>query len=271
MQGEKRGIFVRAWGYARRAIGALSSHKYTTIAGALVFFLIMSLVPFTFWLVLLFGKAGLDTDQILELELFGWAKDLLVFFRNNAEGATSGAGLFLLVTTLWSSSAFFYHLRRSGELIYRYDRKKHGWKVRVSAILLTLLILLYFAAAGAVLIGAIYVTRYFSPWLYYPCVYSLVLVFGFFAAWILNAYICPYRCKPSDTVAGSLLTAAGWLTASVAFALYLTFSNKERLYGALALFIVFLLWLYWMMIVFTAGAIYNCRNMRLRGMEHKKY
>ena len=41
------------------------------------------------------------------------------------------------------------------------------------------------------------------------------------------------------------------------FSVYLSFGNKEKLYGALALVIVFLLWLYWLMICFVAGVIFN--------------
>lgn len=254
----------------KRAYGVLAAHKYTTVAGTLVFFLIMSMVPFLFWLALLFGRTGLDAERILELELFGWAKDLLVFFKENAEGATSGAGIFFLATTLWSSTGFFYHLRRSGEIIYRYQRQKHGWKVRLSAVALTFCVLLFFAVAGALLVGASYLSRSLPSWLFYLAVYSLILLIGFFTAWILNAYICPYRCKPTDIALGSLFTAIAWFVASAAFAVYLRFANPERLYGALSLFIVFLLWLYWMMICFSSGAIYNCRHLEIGKLEHKK-
>ncbi len=255
----------------RRSLSVLAEHKYTTIAGTLVFFLIMSFVPLAFWLTLLFGGLGLDTDEILSLELFGWAADLLVFVRDNAEGATSGAGIFLLATTLWSSTGFFYHLRRSGEIIYGYRRAKKGWRLRLSAVVLTFLILLFLGGVGALLVGVIWMARFLTVWLFYPVVYSLILSVGFFTAWILNAYICPYHAKPSDTATGSILTAIAWMIASIAFSVYLNLGNKEQLYGALTTVIVFLLWLYWMMICFTAGVVYNCRRMEVKKMRHKKY
>lgn len=266
---KKENFVLRAVRRIKRAYATLAEHKFTTIAGTLVFFLIMSLVPFLFWLVLIFGRS-VDTERIFDLELFDWAKDLVTFFRDNAEGATAGVSVLFLATTLWSSTGFFYHLRRSGEIIYNYRRKKNGWKVRLSAAVFTLLLLLFFAAAGSVLIGANFFARSLPKWLFYLTIYSLVLTFGFFAAWMLNAYICPYRCKPSDTVVGSCITALSWLIFSAAFAVYTRFANPERLYGALSLFIVFLLWLYWMMICFTAGVVYNRRNMSVRELEHKK-
>lgn len=256
------------WEKGRAAYRVLAAHKYTTIAGTLAFFLITSIVPFLFWLTLLFGRdpAG---SAVLELELFGWARDLLTFLRTNAEGASAGAGVLFLATTLWSSSGFFYHLRRSGEIVYDYARAKHGWKVRLSAVLITFGVLAYFAVAGGVLFAGVVVSRFLAPVLGYLTVYALLLVVGFFAAWILNAYVCPYRVSPADTVPGSVLTAVLWLAASAAFAVYLGFSNSEKLYGALSLVIVFVLWLYWMMICLTVGMVFNRRRLDGKGRAHK--
>lgn len=259
----------KAWRWGRRAFAALSARKYTTVAGTLAFFLIMSLVPLTFWLVLLFGNSAFDVEQIMEHELFGWARELLVYLKQNAVGATAGASALFLVTTLWSSTSFFYHLRRSGEILFDYRRKKHGWKVRLSAVLLTFAVLAFFAAAGSLLLGVDHFSRYLPVWLFYLVFYALLLLLGFFAAWILNAYICPYRCRPREIALGSLLTAFAWLAASGAFTVYLHFTNQERLYGALSLVIVFFLWLYWMMICFTAGVVFNRHRMNLRNLEHK--
>ena len=269
---DKEGSIVkRTWRWGKRSFGVLTANKYTTIAGTLTFFLVMSFVPFVFWLMLLLSRAGIEVETILELELFGWAKDFLILIIKNAEGAfVAGAGVVFLATTFWSSSAFFYHLRKSGEILYDYRRKKHGWKVRLSAIILTFAVLIFFLIAIAAFISVSVFARRLPRWLYYLIIYSLVLTIGLLAAWILNAYILPYRSKPVDTLPGSLLTALAWLLASAVFLLYFRFTNKERLYGALSLVIVFLLWLYWMMICFTAGAVYNRHRINLKGLEHKK-
>ncbi len=259
---KKQNAFVRAWNKGRAAYRVFSFHRATTIAGTLVFFLIMSLVPFLFWLTLLFGEMHTVLDRILELELFGWARDFLSFLRNNAQGATAGASIFLIATTLWSSSAFFYHLRRSGEIIYAEPRPRKGWKVRLAAIGMTFAVLLFFAAAGGLLLGVSLVTRSLSPWIAYPAVYAAVLILGFFAAWLLNVYVCPHAHCAKKVALGSFLTALAWLAASGAFSVYLMFGNKEKLYGALALVTVFLLWLYWLMICFVAGVIFNKHKIK---------
>ena len=257
------------FGRVRAAYAVLTQYKYTTLAGTLVFFLITSIVPFLFWLTLLFGESPAG-DALWELELFGWARDLIAVVRENASEASRGAGILFLATTLWSSTGFFYHLRRIGEIIYGCNRPKHGWKVRLSALLFTFGLLAFFAAAGAVVFAGAMAVRLLDPWLGYPALYVLLFLMGFFAAWILNVYVCPYRVGPSDTALGSLITGGLWLAASAAFSVYLTFSSAERLYGALSLVIVFLLFLYWMMTCFTVGVVFNRHRLELRGRAHKR-
>ena len=255
----KENIFVRGWQWGRAAWRAFSAHRATTVAGTLVFFLIMSLVPFVFWLTLLFGGNATILDRVLELELFGWARDFLGFLQTNAQGATAGASIFLIATTLWSSSAFFYHLRRSGEIVYEVRRRGKGLKVRVAAIAFTLAAMLGLTLAGGAMLAVTLLTRRLSLWLAIPADLAALLVIGFLAAWLLNVYACPYRGKNCALALGSFLTALAWLIASAAFSVYFRFSNPERLYGALSLVIVFLLWLYWLMICFTAGMVFNRR------------
>ena len=252
---------VRGWQRGRAAWNVLAAHRFTTVAGTLVFFLIMSLVPFLFWLSLLFGGADALLDRVLELELFGWARDLISFLRANAEGATAGAGIFLIATTLWSSSAFFFHLRRSGEIIYDVRRRGKGLRVRLSAILFTLAAMLGLTLAGGAVLGLTLLTGRLPMWLSVPADLASLLCIGFLAAWLLNVYACPYRGETRALAPGSFYTALAWLVASAAFSVYFRFSNPERLYGALALVIVFLLWLYWLMICFTAGMVYNRRAL----------
>ena len=256
-------FFQRAMHRLRAALRIFSHHRATTIAGTLVFFLIMSLVPFLFWLTLLFGGTEGMLEQVLELELFGWARDLLLFLKDNAQGATAGANIFLLATTLWSSSAFFYHLRRSGEIVYHERFARKGWRVRVNAIAMTVAVMLLFALSGGVMVFLSLITRRLPRPVGYVVLYAALLLFGFLAAWLLNVYVCPYAHRAGQLAFGSFLTSLAWLLASGAFSVYLMFGSKEKLYGALTLIIVFLLWLYWLMICFVAGVIFSKHRMKM--------
>lgn len=115
------------------------------------------------------------------------------------------------------------------------------------------------ALAGGAMLAVTLLTRRLPLWLAIPADLAALLVIGFLAAWLLNVYACPYHGKGRALALGSFLTALAWLIASAAFSVYFRFSNPERLYGALSLVIVFLLWLYWLMICFTAGMVFNRR------------
>ena len=81
----------KVYNKAKNTLAYLSSKKYTTIAGTLAFFLILSIVPFIFWLTLLFGNLNLDYDQIFSLSIFAGIRDVLSYFLEAAQSATAGA------------------------------------------------------------------------------------------------------------------------------------------------------------------------------------
>lgn len=267
-EGKRKNFFVRAWEKGRSAYAVLADNKYTTIAGTLVFFLVLSLVPLLFFLTLIFG-GRISAEQIFELELFDWAKDLVGYLDTHASGASAGAGVLFLATTFWSATGFFYHLRRSGEIICGIERGGSGWKIRLSAVVFAFVSIFLIALAAGVVIGANLLTRSLPSWLSWIIVYTVVTVFAFFGAWLLNTYACPYRVSPAETAAGSAFTALSWLFAAVLFRLYLTYTDPAKLYGALSAVVVFLLFLYWLMICFTSGMIYNFRFMK-EGKKEKK-
>ena len=130
-QDSSMSFFQRVKNGVRRAVDRgmgiarlFSAHRITTIAGALAFFLVLSVVPLFFWLTLLFGREGLPEEPAFEL--FAWAEELISYLVKHAGEAASGAGVVLLLTTLWSASSFFYHLRRSGELLSGVSRPHGG-------------------------------------------------------------------------------------------------------------------------------------------------
>lgn len=89
---------------------------------------------------------------MLELPVFESVKNILLYIRDEANKATTGASVFLIATTLYSATNLFYHMRRSGEIIYDYRRQKHGILVRLGALLLLFAVMLI--AAASVLIFA---------------------------------------------------------------------------------------------------------------------
>ena len=130
-----------AYLYVKEKYSLLSLKKYTTIAGTLVFFLIMSIVPFSFWISLIVGRLPVNTEEILSLPVFDSVKNVLLYIQREAENATASASIILVFTTLYSATNLFYQMRRSGEIIYDYRRETQGFKLRVGALVLLIVVM----------------------------------------------------------------------------------------------------------------------------------
>ncbi len=228
-----------------------------------MFFFIMSIVPLSFWLTLLIGKLPVKVERVLQLPVFSSVSNIFSYVQQEAKNATASVSIVLLVSTLYSSTNLFYQMRRSGELIYDYRRLHPGFRVRVGALALTLIILLMFILFLAVFaVGSFLFSRYLPLFWERFADYALLLGLAFALVWLLNMYVCPYKTPMRRFLPGTFVTLAAWVVAVVGFSVYLKITNMDKLYGALTTLIVFLLWLYVLMICFIVGVIINSENIR---------
>lgn len=243
-----------------------SDRRFSTIAGTLVYFLLMSIAPFTLWLTLVFGNV--DVEQILAHDTFEAVSPVIRYLKTSAESAASGAGIIFLITSLYSSTNFFYHLRRSGEIIYDCPRVKGGLKLRLFSVLTILATIIIVALiAGVSVIGGAFLENFMPELISRTIAAVFLTMLAFFAAVMLNIIACPYRMNFDDAVTGSLLTTALWLVFAVGFGIYTQFANPERLYGKIAAVIIFLLWSYAMMSCFVIGMINNGSYVRKKQLK----
>lgn len=248
----------------------LTLKKYTTLAGTLVFFLIMSIVPLSFWLTILIEKLPVNTEQILQLSIFDSVKDVLLYVQEEAANATGGASLLLFLTTLYSATNLFYQMRRSGEIIYGVHRKKQGVRLRLGALILMFVVM--FTVVAFLLLfafGTFLFSRYVSGIWERIADYTLLAALSFALVLFLNIYICPYRMSVKHLLPGTGITVSAWAVAVVGFTVYLKISNMRKLYGALSAIIVFLLWLYILMICFIVGVIFNSEKIKAERKEER--
>ena len=254
-----RAKLKRAAEYVITTYRYYSDRRFTTVAGTLVYFFLMSLAPFLFWLTMFFGSV--DLGILSQFPLLGSVLPFLRELQSSAGGAAGGAGVVLIVTTLYSSTNFFYHLRRGGEIIYGSKFKKGGIKLRLASLgLIGATILLVAAAVGFVVVGEELLYRASGVIIAETVVAGVAVGMMFLIASMLNIFICPYKTTFIDVVTGSLLTVLLWLVCAAGFAVYMQFADPVRLYGKIASVIVFLLWCYLMMNSFVIGVIYNGRH-----------
>ena len=154
---------VKAYKFLKGKYDLLVTKKYTTMAGTLVFFLIMSIVPLFFWLTLLIGKLPVDVEKVFDLPVFASVKEIFLYLQREAENATASVSVVLVFTTLYSATNLFYQMRHSGELIYDYRPQKQGLRRRVSALVLLFIVMGIFIAFLALFaLGTYLFSKYFT-------------------------------------------------------------------------------------------------------------
>ncbi len=253
-----------AYETVKQTVKYYTDKRFSTIAGTLVYFLLMSITPFMLWLTLVMGN--IDVSRFLNHRLLEGASPILRYLKSSAESAADGAGvsgtggisIIFLATSLYSSTNFFYHLRRSGEIIYEASDTKSGLRLRLMSIGLICAAIISIALVAAVsVIGTAFTEKFLPVWLSnsISLIFITALMFG--TAVILNIFACPQKLKLANAAVGSLLTTALWLIIGAGFGVYLKFASPEKLYGKIASLIVFLLWCYVMMCCFVVGMINN--------------
>jgi membrane protein len=248
--------------YLKDKYRLLSLKKYTTLAGTLVFFFVLSILPLSFWLSLLLGKLPINTDELLSLPVFESVKNVFIYVKDEAERASAGASIILIITTLYSSTNLFYQIRRSGEIIYDYHRENAGLRLRLGALILLIMVMgLVISFLLAFALGSFLFSLFFSRAWQMIADYALLSVVAFFLILLLNVYICPYKASMRYFLPGTFITLSLWGMAVVGFSVYLRISNLSQLYGALSAVIVFLLWLYLLMVGFIIGVIWNSEKI----------
>jgi membrane protein len=257
--------------YVKGKYDLLSLKKYTTLAGTLVFFLIMSIMPLAFWLTLVIGRLPIDVEKILSLSVFQSVEKVLNYVQEEASNATAGASVVLIFTTLYSSSNLFYQMRRSGEIIYDYPYKKEGLRVRFGALIL-LIVVMAIAVVGLLLfaLGSFLFAKILPLAWQRIADYLLLIVMAYLLSVLLNIYICPYKEKIKSFLPGATITVIAWIMSVLGFSYYLKISRMSKLYGALSAVIVFLLWLYLLMICFIVGVILNSEKILLKHSRRNK-
>lgn len=261
MKGDFAEKFKTSVFYLKGKYDLLAEKKYTTIAGTLVFFLIMSLMPFAFWLSLLFGRFQFGTESIFKISVFDSVKDVIEFIRTEAKNATTGASFLLVATTLYSATNLFYQMKKSGEIIYEYKRKT-GFKARLAALAVLFIVMVFVMVSLTVFT----LVSFLSAWLFSGMLekivnYLLLLALSFSLVLILNKYISPYKFPIKTFLPGTITTILAWTVSLFGFAIYLKLGNIDRLYGAISAIIIFLLWLYVLMICFVSGVILNSERV----------
>ncbi|HEX8250334.1 MAG TPA: YihY/virulence factor BrkB family protein [Pyrinomonadaceae bacterium] len=247
----------------RRVWDEIYAGGLLTHAAALSFYFLFALFPLLLFLVTLFGFFAESGTEL--------RSNLLVFLSRvvppsaftliyatvdeivaNADGTRLWLGL---VSALWFASLGVAALSESLNAMYGVRESRPWWRVRLSAIGLTsvlvilimsaLLLMLYGGEIGAGIADYFYQgTTFTTVWVIVQMPVALAFVLLAFA---LIYYFAPdlYDQKWYWITPGSVIGVTLWLVVSFALRLYLRhFDSYSLTYGSLGAVIVLMLWFY---------------------------
>jgi membrane protein len=262
-----------SWGeLLRRTWAEFNADNCLGLAAQLAYYLLLALVPALVFLIALtsyFPPQAIDqmmnsVSSLAPGEMTQLVRDQLTSIT---EGQHGGLLTFGFVMALWSSSAAVVAITDALNRAYDIDEARPWWKVRLTAILLTVglaafvLVAMTLVFLGPTLaewlasrtgLGGVFVWTW--KILQWPIVIALVAT----ALAVLN-YFGPDADQDWAWVSpGAVIATVLWLVASLAFKFYVAnFANYNETYGSLGGIIVLMLWFYISGLAILAGAEMN--------------
>lgn len=250
---------------ARTVLLATRDEQVPQVAGSLTFTTVLAMVPLlviVFAVLTAFPVFNQFRESLRQLLLENLVppsfSDTIFRYLNSFAARARGLTLFGLFGLALTAMMMVLTIDRAVNAIWRVQRPRPiGQRLVIYGAVLTIGPLLF--AASLALTS--YAVSSFDLARRPPLFLRVTLDWLPFAVSVV-ALACMYRYMPNRLVAwrdaffGSLFAALCYELAKLGFALYITrFSGYSRLYGALAVFPVFLLWIYLSWLITLVGGV----------------
>lgn len=234
-----------------------------THAAALSFYFLLALFPLLLFLITILGffaEPGTEMRRSLLVNLsqvvpYSASELIYTTVDEIAENADGAKLFFGLLTALWIVSSGMGAITEALNAMYGVREARPFWKVRLSAVVLTLALAVLILSALSLLFYAGTIGEQIADFLNQSNHYA-----GFWAvaqvpvvlAFVLFGFALIYYFSPNVLdqkwywiTPGSIVGVLLWLLVSVLFRLYLShFNNYSVTYGSLGTVIILMLWLY---------------------------
>src|ERR1700730_9435214 len=263
------GVRLRTWNLAgrfsrlpalfKRVVERCMADDCTNLAAQMSFYFVLSLVPFFLVLAALVGwipTTNLWHDLVEWMTTYLAAGSRRVIFTVVLD-LTHGYSKFLsigLLATIWSASSGFVSLMEALSIAHGVRDTRSFWKKRLIAIAATLVTAVFFLLSFALTtIGrtaaAFLANQYPAfgvsklPWDIVRWVANLLLIL--IAINLINYFLPNVKQRWHWITIGRSFVTLAFFLASVGFDFYIKHaSNIPKIYGALAGFIIFMIWIY---------------------------
>jgi len=255
-----------------------NSDNCADLAARVSFYFVLSLFPFFLMMAALIGwipttsKWGAFTDWLITY----FPEDSRRLLLTNMLALSHNYGRYLslgLIVAMWSASSGFYNLMQALTIAYRLNDTRSYLRRRAISVCATVLVALFLLICFFIWnLGHIFLALVSTDLHYVVASARLVLV-----RWLLTlaflwlgfdllTYFLPGKPRPWRWFTpGAAFTALAFLLGTAAFDFYVAHSSQiSRIYGALAGFIVLMLWIYAANLALIVGAETDSAFLELR-------
>lgn len=260
-------------GVARRTAAQVFSDNVMGWAAELAYFFFLAIFPALLFLVALASFFPIDrlTDQMMSRFAQVAPVGVLALVRDQLQqiSSTNSGGLLTLglIATIWSASSGMSATMNTLNQAYHVTERRSWWRVRITAILLTVALAAFVLVSFALVIaGPAAAEKIASAWglgpvftwswkiLQWPVILALVMTgLG------LVYYVGPDVQQKWIWIApGAVVGTLIWLVASLGFKWYVSaFADYQKTYGAIGGAMMTLLWFYMSGLAMLIGAELN--------------
>jgi membrane protein len=250
-------------GYLQQALGNFA-RTGSRHAAALAYYAIFSLFPLTLLLAVaiskLLGPAAAQSQVANALAIF-LPGDTSFELQNNVSLALEQGGSFTLVAVaglVWSALGLFTNITSSLDLIFAVPARRSLWRQRLTALTMTLILVVLvtasFVTSGVFrLVTAVFLERP-NVWISVGAVF-LPLGLNIVIFVLLFRYVPSLHVHWDAVWPAAIFGGLGWELAKAGFQWYLAnIANFQFIYGSIATAIVLLLWAYLIAAIFLMSA-----------------
>jgi membrane protein len=255
-------LIVRVW-------NRLNSDACADLAAQVSFYFVLSLFPFFLVLASFLGwiptTSRWDAFANWVTTYFPWeARNLVLTTMIQLSHGYAGFFSFGLLATIWSASSGFMSLMEALSVAYGARDQRSYVRKRMVAICATIVAALFLLASFAlwnlghlVAVTVSHDLRFFIlfqvQWRFIRWIATLLLMC--MGINLINHFLPDVRHPWKWFTPGTLVVALSFIGATLGFEIYLAHgSNVPTLYGALAGFIVLMLWIYLANLILLIGA-----------------
>lgn len=258
-------------------------------AGQSAFYIILSAVPLTMFIVSMFQNLHISVEYIQSALSFIFSEqivDYVTSFLTDMYENSVGISFISLIVTLWSAAKGIQAITNGLNRIYDAYENRNWLYLRIRAMIYTVVLFVIIIATLVIIVLGSTINKILAPYFaYLPEVVGLLYSFRFVIIfmYLVVIFALLYRNFPNISRAehreygfrsqlpGAFLCTLSWFVLSFGISIYVNNFNGFSIYGSLTRLAVIMVWLYFCMVCLMLGAEINYfYHDRIKEMSIKK-